>query len=129
MLSGLFELLNWNVMDVCACCSLVVLNQSQVSTEPASRMEDSTDFLQYRVLLQSSDPEFSSFVNQVETAADSQLELVLFDATERVIRSSSEYLTMGTHSVKMGDVPSGLYFISAAMQETRICFRITLLND
>ncbi len=126
-------------------------------------LEDSTDYLQYRIVLQSNDSVFSPKVNQiefsfsgvpagvevgdnhfsilpetnpleqfvlvkVEMVVDSQLELVLYDIEGRVIRSSDEYLTVGTHSINMGDVPSGLYFVSASNGEAQSFTRMTVLN-
>lgn len=126
-------------------------------------LEDSTDYLQYRVVLQSNDSEFSPTVHQiefsfsgvssglevadnhlsilpetnplnqfvlikVEMVVGSQLELVLYDIEGRVVRSSDEYLTVGAHSINMGDVPSGLYFVSASNGEAQTFTRMTVLN-
>jgi len=134
-----------------------------VSSSLAGILEDSTDYLQYRVILQSTDPEVSPELNQiefsfsevpagvevadnyfsmlpetnpleqsvlikVEMVVNSQLELVLYDIEGRVIRSSDEYLTVGTHSINMGDVPSGLYFVSASNGEAKDFTRVTVLN-
>ncbi len=134
-----------------------------VSSSLEGILEDSTDYLQYRVILQSTDPGVSPVVNQVEfsfsgvpagvepsnnhfsvvpetnplcrsvqvqveTDIDSQFELTLYDVTGRVINSTTAFLSRGIHSINLGDVQSGLYYLSAESQEVLSISRITVLN-